>query len=62
MVICNRIPANLRSLVFCTALEHGGAEEWYFLWEQYQKSVITTEQVTILSALGCTKDEELLTQ
>jgi aminopeptidase N len=62
IVLFNRIPANLRSLVFCTALENGGEEEWNFLWERYQESVITTEQVTILSALGCTKNESLLTQ
>ncbi|PNF37826.1 Aminopeptidase N [Cryptotermes secundus] len=58
----NKIPANLRRLVFCTALEHEGEEEWNFLWERYQESIITTEQVTILSALGCTKNEELLKQ
>jgi hypothetical protein len=57
-----RIPANLRSLVFCTALKHGGEEDWNFLWERYQESIITTEQVTILSALGCTKNESLLQQ
>jgi hypothetical protein len=43
-------------------LEDGGEEEWNFLWERYQESIITTEQVTILSALGCTKDKELLKQ
>jgi aminopeptidase N len=61
-VLFNRIPANLRSLVFCTALAHGEEEEWNFLWERYTESVIATEQVTILSALGCTKNESLLTQ
>ncbi|KDR22501.1 Aminopeptidase N [Zootermopsis nevadensis] len=58
----NPIPANLRSLVFCTALENGGEEEWNLLWERYQESVITTEQVTILSALGCTRNQSLLAQ
>jgi aminopeptidase N len=58
----NRIPANLRSVVFCTALEQGDEKEWNFLWDRYKESIITTEQVTILSALGCTKNVSLLTQ
>jgi len=58
----NPIPANLRSVVFCTALEHGDEKEWNFLWDRYKESIITTEQVTILSALGCTKNVSLLTQ
>jgi aminopeptidase N len=58
----NRIPANLRSVVYCTALEHGDEKEWNFLWAHYKESIITTEQVTILSALGCTKNESLLKQ
>jgi aminopeptidase N len=62
IILFNRIPANLRSLVFCTALGNGGEEEWNFLWGRYQESIITTEQVTILSALGCTNNESLLTQ
>jgi aminopeptidase N len=62
IILSHRIPANLRSLVSCTALANGGEEEWDFLWNRYQESIITTEQVTILSALGCTKSESLLTQ
>jgi aminopeptidase N len=58
----NRIPANLRSAVFCTALEQGDEKEWNFLWDRYTQSIITTEQVTILSALGCTKNVSLLEQ
>jgi aminopeptidase N len=58
----NRIPANLKSLIFCTALEHGDEKEWNFLWDRYKESIITTEQVTILSALGCTRNVSLLTQ
>jgi aminopeptidase N len=60
--LLNRIPANLRSVVYCTALEHGDEKEWKFLWARYEESIITTEQVTILSTLGCTKNESLLTQ
>jgi len=56
------IPANLKSLIFCTALEHGDEKEWNILWARYKESIITTEQVTILSALGCTKNVSLLTQ
>jgi aminopeptidase N len=61
-VLFIRIPANLRSIVFCTALEHGDEKEWNFLWDRYIQSTISTEQVTILSALGCTKNASLLAQ
>jgi len=58
----NRIPEYLRSLVFCTALEHGEEKEWNFLLDRYKESIITTEQEAILSALSCTKNISLLTQ
>ncbi|KAJ9573937.1 hypothetical protein L9F63_008679, partial [Diploptera punctata] len=57
----NLVPANLRSVVYCTALRSGGKDEWDFLWDIYVNSRIAAEKVVILSALGCTEDEDLLT-
>ncbi|KAJ9573936.1 hypothetical protein L9F63_008678, partial [Diploptera punctata] len=54
------VHANLRSVVYCTALRNGGENEWNFLWEEFTKSKIQQEQVLILSSLGCTDDPELL--
>ena len=57
---CFRIPPDLRSVVYCSALSNGGEEEWNFLWDQYKKSDVSTDQVLILSALGCTTKTDLL--
>jgi len=46
--------------VYCSALSNGGEAEWIFLWDQYKKTNVSTEQVLILNALGCTKNTTLL--
>jgi hypothetical protein len=57
---CFRIPPDLRSVVYCSALRNGGEDEWNFLWDQYKKTNVATDQVLILSALGCTSNTSLL--
>jgi hypothetical protein len=57
---CFRIPPDLRSVVYCSALSNGGEEEWNFLWDQYNKTNVATDQVLILAALGCTSKPDLL--
>ncbi|KAJ8921412.1 hypothetical protein NQ315_003030 [Exocentrus adspersus] len=54
------IPKDLRGVVYCTTLKHGGEAEWEFLWKHYKNSNVATEKNTILSALGCTKELKLL--
>ncbi|XP_015838559.2 aminopeptidase N isoform X1 [Tribolium castaneum] len=54
------ISKEMRSVVFCTAIRNGGEKEWDFLWQQYKKSNLASEQSTILSALGCTRELWLL--
>jgi len=56
----NPISPDLRSVVYCSALINGGEDEWNFLWEQYQKTNVATDQVLILNALGCTTKPDLL--
>ncbi|XP_030752545.1 aminopeptidase N-like [Sitophilus oryzae] len=58
----NPIPKDLRSVVYCTALEHGGEKEWNFLWEKYQHSNVATEKSTLLSVLGCTNELWILSR
>nr|XP_002056536.3 aminopeptidase N [Drosophila virilis] len=50
----NPVPANLRSVVYCTAMRHGDAEDWNFLWQRYRSTTVASEQRLILLALGCT--------
>ncbi|KAJ8921486.1 hypothetical protein NQ315_003104 [Exocentrus adspersus] len=53
---------NLRTVVYCNALRYSNdSQDWDFLWNAYLNATdLATEQVTILSALGCTKDTALL--
>jgi aminopeptidase N len=54
------ISPNLQSVTYCTALRHGGEEEWDFLWNKYITSNFAPEQSLILSTLGCTTSQELI--
>jgi len=56
----NTIPPDLRSVVYCSGLSNGGEEDWNFLWDQYKKTDVASEQVLILAALGCTSNTSLL--
>nr|CAD7409546.1 unnamed protein product [Timema cristinae] len=53
------VDPDVKSVVFCNGLRYGGEEEWNFLWGQYLKSEVSTEQVLILGILGCTNTESL---
>ena len=55
-----RIPANFRKVVYCTVIEHGGDDEWHFIWNLYKQSTTNKEKEIILSALGCTRNTKLL--
>lgn len=54
------VPKDLRSIIYCTAVRHGGEKEWQFLWEQYLTSNVAAEKSTILSSLACTRELWLL--
>ncbi|XP_054718668.1 aminopeptidase Ey-like [Uloborus diversus] len=56
------ISPNLRSLVFCTAVKHGGEEAWEFLWERYKAAQIASEKDKFMYALACAKEPWLLTR
>nr|CAD7396258.1 unnamed protein product [Timema cristinae] len=55
------IPADVSSVVYCTALREGGEEEWTFLKAQYDSSNVGTEQVLLLTALGCSTGTQIIT-
>ncbi|CAG9818441.1 unnamed protein product [Phaedon cochleariae] len=54
------ISKDLKGVVYCTSLKHGGEAEWDFLWKKYQTSNVATEKSTLLNALGCTNEIWLL--
>ncbi|KAE8736892.1 hypothetical protein FOCC_FOCC017652 [Frankliniella occidentalis] len=56
----NPIPANLKPVVYCTALRKGGQAEWDFAWERYLRTNVGSEKDLLLNALGCTRETWIL--
>lgn len=55
-----RVPPNLRSVVYCTAIKHGDQLEWEFAWSRYKNTSVSSEEEILLSAMGCTRETWLL--
>ncbi|XP_045117616.1 aminopeptidase N-like [Portunus trituberculatus] len=53
---------NVKSVVYCRGVEMGGEEEWNFAWSHYLKSNVASEKSRLLSAMGCTKKQWLLSR
>ncbi|RZC41831.1 aminopeptidase N-like protein [Asbolus verrucosus] len=55
---------NLKSIIYCNGLRYSEnvAEDFNFLWTKYSESQISTEKVTILKALGCIKNRDVLNE
>lgn len=56
----NPVPKNLRSVVYCTAMQHGDEEDWEFLWQRYRNTTTASTKQLILLSLGCISDVTLL--
>lgn len=58
----NPIPANLKSVVYCTAIRTGGQAQWDFAWERYQNTNVGSEKDLLLYALGCSREPWILSR
>lgn len=56
----NPVPRNLRSVVYCTAMQHGDEEDWEFMWERYHKATAASERNQILHSLSCIHNATLI--
>ncbi|KAG8193547.1 hypothetical protein JTE90_003756 [Oedothorax gibbosus] len=56
------ISPNLRGVVYCTAVRHGGRAVWDFLWSRYAKEQIASEKDKFMYALACAREPWLLTR
>nr|CAD7588111.1 unnamed protein product [Timema genevievae] len=56
----NPISGDLRSLVYCTAVENGGEVEWRFLRDRYEHANFSGETARLLSAMACSRDASKL--
>ncbi|XP_075148016.1 aminopeptidase N isoform X1 [Haematobia irritans] len=58
----NRITPNMKSVIYCTAMEEGSFQEWHFAYRQYNRTTSASEKEQILSSLGCTTKPWLLSK
>lgn len=56
------IPPDLRGIVYYTGVRFGTADDWKFCLEKYNSSMVPSEKLLLLKALGATPDPWLLTQ
>jgi aminopeptidase N len=54
------VPINIRAAVYCSAMRHGTIEDLNYLWDKYKTQEIATEQLTILTAIGCANNKDVL--
>lgn len=52
----------MRSVVYCNGLRYSTnvTTDWNFLWNEFLTTQLATEEVTLISALGCALDETIL--
>lgn len=51
------VDRNLKTIVYCNGLRYSSDwTDWHYLWTQLRDSKVASEHITILSALGCTRN------
>ncbi|XP_034939520.1 membrane alanyl aminopeptidase-like [Chelonus insularis] len=56
----NLIPVNIRSIVYCTAINNGNEIEWMHLYNKHSVTNSRSEKDRIIKALACTEKPEFL--
>ena len=56
----NQIPADLRSIVYCTVVRQGSRADFDFLWTRLENELIASETLNLLVGLACTEDSSLI--
>lgn len=51
---------HLRKIIYYTAVKYGGQIEWEILWRKYKECKNAAEREKIISALGTTRDKNVL--
>lgn len=57
---CQSVNPNLRSFVYCTAIEYGNAKDWDFTWKQYLANQDASEKDKLMRALACSREPWIL--
>ncbi|XP_048358187.1 thyrotropin-releasing hormone-degrading ectoenzyme [Sphaerodactylus townsendi] len=56
----NRIPLNVRDIVYCTGVSLMDEDVWEFIWMKFHSTVAVSEKKILLEALTCSDDRNLL--
>lgn len=56
--VARGVSLELREVVYCTAIAHGGAAEWNFAWSQYSISNDQKYKHMLLRVMGCGRDPD----
>lgn len=54
------IPADMAYLTYCSEIKTASQEEWNFLYTRYLQTDTPSEKTTLLRALGCSRDPDIL--
>jgi aminopeptidase N len=57
-----RIPADYRQFVYCTAIKHGSKIEWEFASSAYDTEMDASSRRKLQYAMSCTKEPWLITR
>ncbi|XP_067412180.1 aminopeptidase N [Emydura macquarii macquarii] len=52
----NPIPPNLRSAIYCSAIQTGGEEDWDFAWQMFRNATVVAEADKLRVALACSQE------
>ncbi|XP_063231804.1 endoplasmic reticulum aminopeptidase 1-like isoform X2 [Bacillus rossius redtenbacheri] len=55
-----RIPPNLREVIYIAGIKYGGDREWQYCWSKYNSTVVPSERKLLLRALGVASDPWIL--
>ncbi|XP_034259312.1 thyrotropin-releasing hormone-degrading ectoenzyme [Pantherophis guttatus] len=56
----NRIPPNVRDIVYCTGVSLMDEDVWEFIWMKFHSTTAVSEKKILLEALTCSDDRNLL--
>uniref|UniRef100_A0A6I8P634 Aminopeptidase n=1 Tax=Ornithorhynchus anatinus TaxID=9258 RepID=A0A6I8P634_ORNAN len=56
----NRIPLNVRDIVYCTGVSLLDEDVWEFIWMKFHSTTAVSEKKILLEALTCSDDRNLL--
>ncbi|XP_077985458.1 aminopeptidase N-like [Glandiceps talaboti] len=58
----NNISPNLKSVVYCNAILHGGVVEWDFMWSRYQQESDYGEKSRLQTGMACSNEPWILSR